>query len=672
MTGKSNALISETSPYLLQHAYNPVHWVPWKEEYLNKAQEEDKLILVSIGYSACHWCHVMEHESFEDNEVADLMNRFFICIKVDREERPDIDQVYMTAVQLMTGRGGWPLNCFILPDGRPVYGGTYFSKAQWMNVLLHIADGYRKDKKGFEEYAGRLTEGIRSSDLIQVAEEIHAFSNEIPKIAIENWKKHFDNTEGGHDRTPKFPLPNNYLFLLKYLYYNNDEIVNSNVKLTLEKMALGGIYDQVGGGFCRYSVDGIWKLPHFEKMLYDNAQLVSLYSEAFKKWKQPLYRDIVFDSLEFVCRELMGGNGNFYSALDADSEKEEGKFYVWKKNELQKLLGDDYNFFAEVFNVNERGYWEHDNYILLRTKSDPEIIQKSGISETEFSEKLKRWKSILMQERENRVRPGLDDKTLLSWNALMATGFLDAYDAFAEKRFLETAEKNVNFILNSMSDRDGKLFHSYKNGKATVNGFLEDYAFFIQALIRIYQVTFNVDYLLKAKQYTEYVVNHFHSGNGMPFYFTSDEDPELITRTRETQDNVIPASNSQMAINLYFLGNYFQNEQWLEQSNRMLFSMEKYLTAYGSGYSNWLLLWLYKSQPFTEIVITGKNSLHERNALVKYDLPAGILIAGSLSSENLAMLKGRVEQNTNIYVCTDRQCHLPVTSSEATIALLKG
>ena len=554
----TNHLISESSPYLLQHAYNPVDWYPWGEEALQKAKDEDKMILVSIGYSACHWCHVMEHESFEDFEVAEIMNQFFVCIKVDREERPDIDQVYMSAVQLMTGRGGWPLNCFTLPDGRPVYGGTYFPKAQWKNILLNLAEGFKKDRTKFIEYAEQLTEGIQKSDLIPVAKETPVFTSELLDASFINWEKHFDNHDGGPDRAPKFPLPNNYLFLLKYQWLTKNEALKYHIALTLKKMAFGGIYDQIGGGFSRYSVDGIWKVPHFEKMLYDNAQLISLYSEAYKQYKNPLYRDVVYQTLEFIQRELTGAEGNFYSALDADSEGVEGKYYTWTKTELKEILGVDFDFFAEVFNVNEKGYWEHDVHILLRNLDDEALSKHFKMELNDFKMKVHKLSKQVLSVREKRIHPGLDDKTLLSWNALMVTGYLDAYDAFGEKLWLEIAERNVNFVLEKMSAADGGLFHSYKNNKATINGFLEDYAFFIQALVRMYQATYDVTFLNKAKDLTAYTLQNFSDPAHDLLYFSSAKVAPLITRSKEVQDNVIPASNSQMAINLYYLGHYFE------------------------------------------------------------------------------------------------------------------
>jgi uncharacterized protein len=656
-----NHLIKETSPYLLQHAYNPVDWYPWSEEALQKAQREDKLILVSIGYSACHWCHVMEHESFEDYEVAEVMNQFFVCIKVDREERPDIDQVYMSAVQLMTGRGGWPLNCFALPDGRPVYGGTYFPKKQWLNILLNLADMYKKDKPRFAAYADELTEGIRKSDLIPAPEGNAEFTGQLLSDAVDKWKLHLDHNDGGPSRAPKFPLPNNYIFLMRHAWLEKDQGLSDHVQLTLKKMAFGGIYDQIGGGFARYSVDGVWKVPHFEKMLYDNAQLVSLYSEAYRLYKNELYRDVVYRTLDFVKRELTGPEGNLFSALDADSEGEEGRFYVWKKEELQELLGADFDLFSDYFNINERGFWEHGNYILLRHDDDSVIAQRHGISVESLRIKIESLSEMALSHRNKRIRPGLDDKTLASWNALMVTGYLDAYDAFAEESFLNAAVSNMNFLLTRIIREDGGLFHNYKNGNSSLNGFLEDYAFVIQALIRLYQCTFDASWLNKAESYALYVLDHFSDNITGLFYFTSDIDTPLIVRKFEVQDNVVPASASQMAINLHLLGHYLGKEKFLIRSKKMLASMKEMISGYGSAWSNWLMLYQYQVYPLNELVICGEDALAYRHeAMTKYLHPC-LLIAGSAFEANIPMTTGRfVKNKTLLYHCIDHSCRLPV------------
>lgn len=657
----TNSLINETSPYLLQHAHNPVNWLAWNEESLQKARKEQKPILVSVGYSACHWCHVMEHESFEDSTVAAFMNKHFVCIKVDREERPDVDQVYMNAVQLMTGRGGWPLNCFALPDGRPLYGGTYFPKNQWMDVMKRVASIWENDREKALEYATNLTKGISESDLIERNDAEASFSKEALADYVNDWKNQFDNREGGPDRAPKFPLPNNYEFLLRYAVLNNDKEVKQHVNLTLQKMAFGGIYDQAGGGFARYSVDGIWKVPHFEKMLYDNAQLVSLYSEAYQATQNPLYKEVVAETLAFVERELTSEEGAFYSALDADSEGEEGKFYVWKKEELQSLLGDDFEWVKNYYNINSKGLWEHGNYILLRDKSDEDFAEKMGWSVEDLKAKVQRLNATLLKERSKRIRPGLDDKQLTSWNALMLKAYADAYRVFGEEKYLQSALKNADFILDKQKKEDGGLWHNYKDGKSTINGFLEDYCFTAEAFISLYQATFDVKWLQEANGLAAYTKSHFFDQKSGMFYFNSDTDPALIARKMELTDNVIPASNSSLAKVFFYLGHYFDNADYLETSEQMLKNVLPSIERGGSWYSNWLELMLHYTNPFFEVAVVGKEADNKRQEIEQFYQPNKILIGGQQENE-LPLLKNKlVEGVTRIYVCVNKACQMPTS-----------
>ncbi len=659
----TNSLINETSPYLLQHAHNPVNWHPWNDETLEKAKQENKLILVSIGYSACHWCHVMEHESFEDEHAARLMNDHFICIKMDREERPDVDQIYMLAVQLMTGRGGWPLNCITLPDGRPIYGGTYFPKQQWMNILLNIADVFVNDKEKAIEYASRLTEGVRLAELVKVKEMQNDFSADTLHTCYINWKSRLDNIEGGPSGAPKFPLPNNYQFLLRYAFSFPDkkEEVLKHVDLTLTKMAFGGIYDQMGGGFSRYSVDHYWKVPHFEKMLYDNAQLVTLYSEAFQATNNPLYKQIVYETLAFVERELTSPEGGFYSALDADSEGVEGKYYVWQKEELQQILKDKYNLFADYFNVNDIGFWEHDNYILLRNESDEKLAKKHNITVEELQKTITEIKKELLAIREKRIHPGLDNKILISWNALMLKAYIDAYSVFEERHFMDVAVKNVEFIFTNAEIKGNQLSHlAGKN----INGFLEDYSFLIEALIALYETTFDETYLTKANDLMMYCINHFMDKDSGMFYFTSDEDKALLSRKMELTDNVIPASNSSIAKSLFRLGHHFENEEYILMSRKMLNNVLNEFENYGAGYSNWAMLHLYFTQPFYEVAIVGNSVDEKRKSFNKHYLP-NVIFAGCKSESSLPLLKNRSEDGaTLIYVCVNKTCNKPVSEPE--------
>tara|TARA_B100000900_G_scaffold305249_1_gene263909 strand:- start:8262 stop:10283 length:2022 start_codon:yes stop_codon:yes gene_type:complete len=666
----TNLLINQSSSYLLQHAHNPVNWHPWNRKTLKKAEQEDKLILISIGYSACHWCHVMEHETFEDEEAAQYMNDHFINIKVDREERPDIDMIYMNAVDLMTKRGGWPLNCIALPNGKPIWGGTYFPKEQWLDQIKQVNDFYSNNPEKVIEYAEKVTQGIQKSELV-------AFNNEEPDFSWSdldqttvNWKKQFDSINGGPDRTPKFPLPNNYLFLMRYAQLKKHNTIKEHVKLTLDKMAFGGIYDQIGGGFARYSVDKIWKVPHFEKMLYDNAQLISLYSEAYTAYQKPLYKDVAEETIAFVQRELSHENGAFYSALDADSEGEEGKFYIWKKEEVKFILGEEYDLFSKYYNVNEKGLWENDNYILLKKHSDIDFAQNHQIELTSLKEKVKSWKNILLTEREKRTRPGLDDKSITSWNALMCKAYTDAYMAFGNKDYLERALKNADFLTKKQLKKDGSLWRSFKNETSTINGYLEDYAFCVSAFIRLYEATFNEEWLTIAKKLSDYSIKHFKDENTRMLFFTSDLDNPLVARKMEINDNVIPGSCSEMANNLFLLGHFLENNEYINQAHIMLNNVKEMIQTYGSGYSNWANLYLNQVVPFYEIAIVGEKAQQKALELNQTYHPNKLLI-GSNTESSLSLLKNKLTAGrTTIYVCISKSCQLPTTKVDEALSLI--
>ena len=658
----TNALVNETSPYLLQHAHNPVDWYPWNEATLAKAKAEDKLLLISIGYSACHWCHVMEHESFEDTAVAQIMNDNFICIKVDREERPDIDQVYMTAVQLMNQRGGWPLNCVALPNGKPFWGGTYFRKEDWKNQILGLANTYKKEPNRVIEFADRLSLGIQQVENIGLnTQEANFIWKDLDNM-VSSWAERFDNSEGGSDGAPKFPMPNAYSFLLRYAHLAKNTEVLNHVELTLDKMAFGGIYDQIGGGFSRYAVDDLWKAPHFEKMLYDNGQLVSLYAEAYLKFRNPLYKEVVFETLEFVERELMAKNGAFYSALDADSEAEEGKFYVWNETELKLFIAKDFEIFKDYYNVNGTGLWEHGNYILLKKKSKQEIAKKHKISVADLEAKIKQWKLILMKQRDKRIRPGLDDKSLTSWNGLMLKGYIDAYMAFGQEKHLVIALKNANFLANTQMQKDGRLWHSYKDGRLTINAYLEDYALVSAAFIRLYEATFDVIWLSRAEQLVAYSLENFYDKNSGMFYFTSKLDPELIARKMEINDNVIPASNSVMANVLYDLGTLLDKDNYKQKAIIMANNVKPDIQKYGSGYANYANLMLKEIVPYYEVAVVGKDAHTKAMELNQKYVPNKLFI-GSFESSEMALLQEKyVQGSTIIYVCENKACQMPTTN----------
>ena len=672
----TNSLINETSPYLLQHAHNPVDWHAWNNESLELAKKENKLLLISIGYSSCHWCHVMEQESFENDSVAAIMNKNFINIKVDREERPDIDQVYMNAVQLMTGSGGWPLNCIALPDGRPVWGGTYFPKENWISALEQLSSMYREKPEEVVAYAEKLTEGIKKADLIALNVNPKEFTKDNLKLAVSAWKENMDVDLGGRKGAPKFPMPNNYNFLLRYAIQANDKSILDYVNTSLTQMAYGGINDQIGGGFSRYSVDNKWHVPHFEKMLYDNGQLVSLYSEAYQATKNELYKKTVFETLEFIDRELTSKEGAFYSSLDADSNNAEGKlvegaFYVWNQKELKTILGEDYELFSDYFNVNNYGFWEHDNYVLIRKNEEAEIVKKYSITLNELNSKVKNWQKILLAERDKKDRPRLDDKSLTSWNALMLKGYIDAYKVFNEPHFLEVAIKNATFIYTKQLQENENLNHNYKNGKSTINGYLEDYATVIDAYISLYEVTFNDLWLNTAKRLTDYSLDHFYDTESGMFYFTSDEDTNLIARKMEIEDNVIPASNSIMARNLFKLSHYFSNNYYLKTSKQMLHNVQDKAEQYGSGYSNWLQLMCDFSGEFYEIAISGSDAKSKLLEINQKYIP-NKLIAGSNKESDIPLMEGRFSKNeTLIYICVDGACQLPVSDVEKAIGQLK-
>jgi uncharacterized protein YyaL (SSP411 family) len=672
----TNDLIKETSPYLLQHAHNPVNWHAWNEETLALAKKENKLILISIGYAACHWCHVMEHESFENEEVAKIMNDNYICIKIDREERPDIDQIYMNAVQLMTGRGGWPLNCIALPDGRPIWGGTYFPKKNWMNALEQIAELQINEPKKLEEQAVKLTEGVVNSGLISYNDDKPVFTKAELKTVTDKWQSYMDLKMGGSNGSPKFPMPNNFQFLLRYAIQAKDSNILEYVNTTLTKMAYGGINDQIGGGFARYSVDDKWHVPHFEKMLYDNGQLLSLYANAFTATKNELYKETAYDITNFVERELMNDVGAFYSSLDADSdtaegELEEGAFYVWTKEELQNILKNDFELFADYYNVNAYGKWEDNKYNLIRSQSDATFIKKHHIKSDALSKKIKSWKKTLLKEREKRSRPRLDDKTLTSWNALMLKGYINAYIAFNDKHFLDIALKNANFIETLQLQGDGSLFRNYKDGKSNIPAYLEDYATVADAFISLYEATLDIKWLQLAKQLTDYSFDHFFDDKSRMFFFTSDKETGLITRKMDTDDNVISSSNSITANNLFKLAHYYSNGTYLATAQTMLNNVKTNAMRYGAGASNWFILYANFIGNYYEVAIVGKDAKEALKKINEHYIP-NKLIAGSLTESKLPLLVNRFfENDTNIFICVDGACQMPTNNSNKALELMK-
>ena len=672
----TNHLANESSPYLLQHANNPVDWYPWGPEALEKAKAENKMILVSIGYAACHWCHVMEHESFEDTLVSKIMNENFINIKVDREERPDIDDVYMTACHIATGKScGWPLNSFTLPDGRPVWAGTYFPKKQWMEVMEYFIKVRNEEPEKLEEFAAQLTGSITAGEKIEINVTEQAFSKDTLAKISEAFIQNVDLKLGGRKGSPKFPMPNNYDFLLSYAHQYNDENAKEAAIITLDNMANGGIYDHLGGGFARYATDAKWKVPHFEKMLYDNGQLVSLFSKAYQMTKKPLYKQRVEETLEFIKREMTHKNGGFYSSLDADSEGEEGKFYVWTKEEIDAILTDEKSnkVFCDYYEVTKRGNWEEHKNILHRKKSDEEIAKKHDLSIDELNKIIVDAKNKLFNERENRVRPGLDDKILTSWNALMLTGYVDAYKAFGNPEYLKAAEKNAAFIVKEMMQADNRLNRNFKDGKSVINAFLDDYALTIQAFTALYEVTFDEKWLYKANDLAEYAIKHFFDEETAMFNYTSDIDPPLIARKKELSDNVIPGSNSSIARGLFILGTYLYNNDYIDMASQMMKNMAETIsgTPQPNFYSNWCILYANLVNPPYEVAIVGDKFNQLRNDLMKNYLPNAILLGGK-NEGTLELLKDKLQDGeTMIYVCQNKVCKLPVTKVEKALPLIQ-
>lgn len=672
----TNDLINESSPYLRQHAHNPVNWKAWNDESLQQAKEEKKLIIISVGYSACHWCHVMEKESFEDSTAAAVMNKNFISIKVDREERPDVDQIYINAVQLMTGSAGWPLNVVALPDGRPVWGGTYFKKSDWINALSKMQKLYEEDPQKLLDYADKLEDGIKSMDLISMNNTEINFKNYPTDSIVSKWQNNFDYKFGGNNRSPKFMMPNNFEFLLRYSVQNNNKEMTDYVMLSLDKIAYGGVYDHIGGGFARYSTDIKWHVPHFEKMLYDNAQLVSLYSHAYSLNKNPHYKEVVTETLEYIAREMTNNEGAFYSSLDADSETEEGEleegtYYIYTKEELKNQLLEDYDLFAEYYNVNSFGKWEKDHYVLIRNKSDEEILKQFSMGIEELHLKKQNWKQTLLDFRNKRAKPRLDDKTLTSWNALMIKGYVDAYKVFKEKEYLDAALKNAHFISDKQLQDSGALFHNYKDGKSSINGYLEDYATVIDAFIGLYEVTLDEQWINKAKELVDYSFTNFFDVEKGMFYFTSKEDKELVTRTFEYRDNVIPASNSIMAKNLFVLAHHFDENKFRKTAKQMLHNVKPEIAGYPSSYTNWLDLLLNYQLNYFEVVVVGDQAIEKLSGINDKYLPQ-ILIAGSTSEKKSPLLELRyIEDETLIYVCVNNACKLPVSEPNEALELLK-
>lgn len=664
-----NELKYESSPYLLQHAENPVEWKAWNSKSLESAKNENKLIIVSIGYSTCHWCHVMEHESFEDIEVAKLMNKHFISIKVDREERPDIDSHFMKAVQAMGQQGGWPLNIICLPDGKAIWGGTYFRKEDWIEALSKLSQFFEKNEPQLYNYAEKLDKRIEEEGKAPVKTRKNNGFN-IHSL-VNDWHRYLDKTYGGYGRAPKFVIPNSLNFLQKYSYLQGDTKGIDFIDLTLTRMAWGGLFDTVQGGFSRYSVDQQWHIPHFEKMLYDNAQLLSLYSDAYKRTKSYLYKEVIEKTIRFMQNEWLDCEGGFFSAYDADSidgkgKLEEGAYYSWTLSELQTIIPEsDFLLFKEVFNINSHRMWENKTYVLFQSEPLEKIAANNQLSKEDLLSKKKKWESLLLSEREKRSKPRLDDKILTSWNAMLIIGLLDAYSALNREEYLDLAIGIYDFIKKKLLGKNLELMHTYKNGKATIEGFLEDYSFYISALIALYEHTLDANYLIEAKDLTDKTINCFHDKNSHFFLFNKKENNEIIHNSVETEDGVIPSANSQMAHNLLKLGLIYEDTSYTDIAYKMLDTIKEHI-SYAPHFSNWLSAESYASKP-SELLITGENAKDEVLAL-KRNLIVSTIILGCTKASTIPYFKDKYKENKNLfYFCRDRTCMKP----EETIDFIK-
>lgn len=665
-----NELAKQTSIYLKQHATNPIHWKAWNNSIV---QQQNKLLIISIGYTACHWCHVMEHETFEDEEVGVLMNNHFTSIKVDREEHPDVDTYYMKAVQLMTKSGGWPLNVVCLPNGMPIWGGTYFKKDDWLNALNQLRILYEQSPEKVIDYAEKLKQGIAVLSVV-VPKSENAIFDTYDEL-LSNWKKSFDTIYGGYERTPKFMMPTNLDFLYLHATFFKDQYVKKHVENTLTKMAWGGLFDCIGGGFSRYSVDEKWHIPHFEKMLYDNAQLLTTYSKVYLKTKDTFYKNSVVQILENIESDFKNGTNGYFASLDADSSNEngiaeEGAFYSWKKEELQELLGDNFPLFSDIFNINDFGYWEEfDKYVLIQNESLENLAKKHEISIEKLESKIKHWKQTLFEHRKKRKPPICDTKCITSWNGLLLKGFCTSYDALQDENILEKAKELANYLQFNAYNGD-YLWHIHSENDYKIKGYLEDHVFVIEGFIALYQATFEEKYLLFANELTSYCLLYFYDEKTGFFAQNETSENETFTPHFETEDNVIPATNSVFAHQLYYLSIAFENVNYEKIVAKMLQIILPEID-FGSGYSNWLQLYLIKEKANSQLTITGKDALQLKKELLP-QLDSAILIFGCNQKSEIPYLKNKFDSSKSmLYLCAQSSCFEPKTTPTEILKLLK-
>lgn len=664
-----NELIHTSNPYLKQHATNPIYWKAWHTSIFKTAQEQNKLLIISIGYSTCHWCHVMEEESFTNQEVAELMNQHFVAVKVDREEHPDVDAYYMKAVQLMTKQGGWPLNVVCLPDGKPIWGGTYFPKQTWMDSLLQLTQLYKNKPEAVLEFAEKLQEGIYVLGLAPTQKEESRFNLD---VVLDQWKASFDLDYGGYQRAPKFMMPTNLLYLQKLGDLKRDKALLQYVDLTLTHMAWGGIFDVVEGGFSRYSVDFKWHIPHFEKMLYDNAQLLSVYSDAYKRTHNPLYLEVITKTVQFIQSNWLSPLGGVYAALDADSldangHSKEGAYYVWTEAELRRILGNDFTLFAQVFNINAYGFWEEENFVLIQNQPLTELATANQMAIFDLQTLKHKWEGLLLAERKHRAMPLMDDKIITSWNAMLITGLLDAYSATGDSTYLQQAQHIDSYIQTYLFDEEQGLFHSSHQQNALTLGYLDDYAFYIQALLHLFEHTAQQDYIWKAKRLLDLTLDLFLDEKSKFCYFSQTKHAANILRSFETEDNVIPSSNAVLCASLLQLGVLFEHRHYTQLAHHMLDVIQSQMD-YPSAYSHWLLAMLYTESP-AELAIVGEHAL-EDNLKIRANLVSKTFIFPINQASKIPYFeKYTVNPVTHYYLCENKHCLTPTPALSSLIKL---
>ena len=661
-----NNLSLESSAYLLQHAKNPINWQRWDKKLYNTNNTDNKLLVVSIGYSSCHWCHVMEKETFEDSGVASFMNEKFISIKVDREENPEIDNIYMTATQMMTGRGGWPLNVVCLPDGRPVYGGTYHTKEQWLEVLGKIQKVYDNDKKQLYGIAEKVEKGIQEVNRFEYTEEEADFKPQLLQNEMKIWTSQWDMINGGEKQNQKFITPTKFNYILQYQHLNEDTKIKAYLKNTLENIANSGIVDHLEGGFYRYTVDPEWKIPHFEKMLYDNAQLLSLYANAYKEFKTPLFKSTVYKTFDFLQKRMENTEGGYFSAIDADNEQGEGRYYMFNIDEIKKAAGQDLSMILDYYRIGLDKPIENSFYHLRKTNDFNTFLKKYSITNDQLVKKQKIWESQFEELKKKREFPLTDKKIITSWNAQMVSGLLNSFEAFGDKQFLNQAQRTYSFLRENLIS-GAELMHTFQANKAKMDANLEDYAFMIRAALGLYQNTGNVDYLEQADELTENAIKNFETTKN-PF-FTYTKNPVMFSEIISVNDNVIPSANAIMAENLWTLGHLLEKKQYSTKAKKMLDVMTSYFNeGRGSDYSQWAQLITKEAFSYKEVVIVGPEAQNTNREIQQNYLPNALFQISDKPSE-LPLLKDRFfKKETLIYVCEDKVCLRP---SETVVDALK-